>query len=238
MVDYRWIGNRMLGMHSRMQRIAFYDMDKTITQRATWTAFLTAYARNGRHRPWLIAGTIGPVILYLAKRIDRATLKERTQAIVMGASAPRATVESVADAFAADVVARNVRADALARIAADRAAGYRIVLATASYDFYVRAIAARLGIADVIATPSTVAGDRVIARIAGRNCYGPAKLAMVGDWMAAQGIARDDAHIRFYSDHVSDAPALDWADEGVAVSPHGPLRRLAAARGWRIEDWR
>lgn len=225
-------------MHSLMQRIAFYDMDKTITHRATWTAFLIAYARHGRHRPWLIAGTIAPVLRYLAKRIDRATLKERTQAIVMGAAAPVATVGAVADAFAADVVAGNVRADALARIAADRAAGYRIVLATASYDFYVRAIAGRLGIADVIATPSTVAGDRVIARIAGENCYGAAKLRMVEAWMAAQGIARADADVRFYSDHVSDAPALDWADEGVAVSPHGALRTLAQARGWRIEDWR
>ena len=32
-------------------------------------------------------------------------------------------------------------------------------------------------------------------------------------------------------------PAFEWADEPVAVNPHGKLRRLAEQRGWAIEDW-
>jgi phosphoserine phosphatase len=35
---------------------------------------------------------------------------------------------------------------------------------------------------------------------------------------------------------VSDQPAFEWADEPVAVNPHGKLGRLAEQRGWRIED--
>ena len=125
-----------------------------------------------------------------------------------------------------------------ARIAADRAAGYRVVLATACYDFYVRPIARALGIDDVIATPSTVEGDRLVARIAGENCYADAKLRMIEAWMAEEGIAREDAHVRFYSDHVSDAPTLDWADEPFAVNPHAALATLASEKGWPILDWR
>ena len=45
------------------------------------------------------------------------------------------------------------------------------------------------------------------------------------------------AHVRFYSDHASDAPVLLWSDEPVAVNPHDRLRRLAVTRGWRVEDW-
>ncbi len=56
--------------------------------------------------------------------------------------------------------------------------------------------------------------------------------------MAERGIARADAHVRAYSDHVSDAPLLAWADEGFAVNAHGPLRALAKERGWPILDWR
>jgi phosphoserine phosphatase len=44
-------------------------------------------------------------------------------------------------------------------------------------------------------------------------------------------------HVRFYSDHVSDRPAFEWADEPVAVNPHEKLRRLAEQRGWAIKDW-
>lgn len=221
-----------------MQRLAIYDMDKTITRRATWTPFLTHYARQ---HPWEgvgISAVPAPGLLYLLKLIDRARLKEMTQALVMGRRAKLASVEAAAETFGARIAAQEVYDEARARIAADRAAGYRIVLATASYDFYVRPIARALGIDDVIATPSTVVGDRVVARIAGENCYADAKLRMIQAWMVREGIAREEAHIRFYSDHVSDAPTLAWADEPFAVNPHGKLRAMAEERGWPVIDWR
>ncbi|MEO5938010.1 MAG: HAD-IB family hydrolase [Sphingomonas sp.] len=221
-----------------MHRLAIYDMDKTITSRATWTPFLASYAQR---RPWGVfplLATLGPAGLYLAKRIDRARLKEMTQALVMGRRADVKTTMAMAEKFAERIAAQDVRADARSRIADDKAAGYRVVLATASYDFYVRPIARALGIDDSIATPSTVEGDRLVARIAGENCYGAAKLRMIEAWMAEQKIARSDAQIRFYSDHVSDAPTLAWADEPFAVNPHAALRALAVEKGWAILDWR
>ncbi|MDB5677653.1 HAD family phosphatase [Sphingomonas bacterium] len=221
-----------------MQRLAIYDMDKTITRRATWTPFLRAYMRDQWWRGVPVPRVLVPALLYLFGGIDRARLKTRTQAIVMGMRAKRAIVDRVADRFANKIARSNVYADARSRIAGDKAAGYRVVLATASYDFYVRPIARALGIDDVVATPSTVEGDRLVARIAGENCYGPAKLRMIEAWMAGQGIARDDAHVRFYSDHVSDAPTLDWADEPFAVNPHAALAALAKEKGWPILSWR
>ena len=140
--------------------------------------------------------------------------------------------------FAKRIVAKGVYADARERIAADRAEGCRVVIATASYDFYVRSIAAQLGIDEIIATRSTVEDDRMLPRIAGENCYGPAKLRMIEAWMAGQGIARDDAHVRFYSDHVSDAPTFEWADEPFAVNPHPALLKLATEKGWPVLRWR
>jgi HAD superfamily hydrolase (TIGR01490 family) len=221
-----------------MQRLAIYDMDKTITRRATWTPFLTRYARE---KPWDgigLSATPGPVILYALKLIDRARLKELTQWLVMGRRPRVAEVERIAALFAEQVAAENVYAEARAQIAADRADRCRIVIATASYDFYVRPIAAALGIEDVVATRSTIEGDRMVPRITGENCYGPAKLRMIEAWLAAQGIQRGEANIRFYSDHVSDAPTLDWADEAFAVNPHKPLADLAQAKGWTVLDWR
>src|SRR4051794_35103195 len=115
-----------------MHRLAIYDMDRTITSRATWTPFLAAYARS---RPWDGIGfsaTPGPVILYTLKLIDRARLKEMTQALVMGRRADLRTATAIAEQFGAQVASEDVRDDARVRIAADKAAGYRVVLATAS----------------------------------------------------------------------------------------------------------
>lgn len=220
-------------------KLAIYDMDRTITHAPTWTPFLLSTARA--RAPWrllFVPAAAFVALGYVAKLIDRGRLKQSMQRMLLGGRLAPEAMRDAADAFAERVTTTGVFAGARARIAADKAEGYRLVLATASYRFYAAAIAARLGFDDVIATESEYSADGTLhARIAGENCYGPAKLRMIEAWLAGQGIDRADAHVRFYSDHVSDAPVLAWADEPFAVNAHGPLRALAKAKGWPVEDW-
>lgn len=220
-------------------QLAIYDMDRTVTRTGTYTPFLLHAAKA--LAPWrLIFAPLVPFAMfgYALKLIDRRTLKEICQRLLIGGRIPRAKLGPATESFADFVVATNIHPGALRQIAEDKAAGRRLVLATASYRFYVTPIAARLGFDDVVATGSVAGLDDIIhARIDGDNNYGPAKLRLVEAWLAAQGIARHDAHIRFYSDHVSDAPVLEWADEPFAANPSRALRLLARKRGWRTVDW-
>ncbi|ODP39784.1 HAD family hydrolase [Sphingomonas turrisvirgatae] len=222
-----------------MRRLAIYDMDKTITRRATWTPFLihAAMARaRWRLALWPLAGVASAA--YLAKGISRARLKEVTHRLMIGRSIPPDELEALATAFAERVAASGLFADARARVEADRAAGWEPVLATASHGYYARAIAAKLGIGHVIATLARRdAAGNILPGLEGENCYGAGKLRMIEAWLAGDGLARADVQIRFYSDHVSDAPALEWADDAYAVNAHGPLRKLAKLRGWTVLDW-
>ena len=218
--------------------LAIYDMDRTVTRRATYTPFLLHCAV--RRAPWrlvFVPIVAASMLSYVLKLTDRARLKEINHRLLLGHVHPR-DLKPLVDGFAERQVARNVRPGALKAIARDRAEGRRLVLATASYRLYADAIAARLGFDDVIATGSIIGLDeRVHAKIDGDNCYGPAKLRMIAEWVEKSGLADKHGHVRFYSDHVSDAPAFEWADEAVAVNPHGKLRDLAGRRGWAIEDW-
>ena len=222
------------------QLLAIYDMDKTITHAPTWTPFLIHTTRTGG-APWRLA--LVPVAAlaaagYLARLMSRGRLKHIMQRMMLGKTLTPAQERRAAEAFADRVMRDGVFAAALRQIEADRAAGYRLVMATASYRFYVESIAERLGFDAVIGTESLRdANGHLLAGIDGENCYGPAKLAMIEAWMAREGIARADAHVRFYSDHVSDAPTFAWADEPFAVNAHGPLKLLAAAKGWPMPDW-
>jgi HAD superfamily phosphoserine phosphatase-like hydrolase len=220
-----------------MQRIAIYDMDRTITRFATFGPFL-AYAVP-RYRPWrmlLAPALIVTILAYALRLLDRAQLKEINLGLMLGRRIDAATLTRISAGFAGRTLARNVFRAALDRIDQDRADGCRIVIASASYNFYVSQIGRLLG-ADVVATRATMAGGDIDPKIDGENCYGEAKLAMVTDWLKLQSIRRDSVHIRFYSDHASDAPCLAWADEGFAANPHGRLRALAGTRGWTIIDW-
>lgn len=218
--------------------LAIYDMDRTVTRRATYTPFLLHCAV--RRAPWrlvFVPIVAASMLSYVLKLIDRARLKEINHRLLLGHVHPR-DLKPLVDSFAGRQLMRNVRPGALEAMARDRADGRRLVLATASYRLYADAIADRLGFDDVIGTGSIIGLDeRVHAKIDGDNCYGPAKLKMIADWVEKSGLKGKHGHVRFYSDHVSDAPAFEWADEAVAVNPHGKLRRLAEQRGWRIEDW-
>lgn len=222
-----------------MSDLAIYDMDRTVTRRATYTTFLVHCAV--RRAPWRLVFL--PLVLlsmlaYVARLIDRATLKEINHRLLLGGQIHPRELKPLVDSFADKQVEANIRPGARKAIARDKEQGRRVVLATASYRLYADAIAERLGFDDVIGTGSIIGLDeRVHAKISGENCYGPAKLRMIADWVEKSGLTGVHGHVRFYSDHVSDSPAFEWSDEPVAVNPHGKLRRLAEQRGWTIEDW-
>jgi HAD superfamily hydrolase (TIGR01490 family) len=223
-----------------MHKLAIYDMDKTITAAPTWTRFLVAAAKA--RAPWRLAlfPAVGVAGLgYVLKLIDRAGLKQFSQKLLLGQALTADEMTRVAEAFAEHEVAHGVLHGARERIAADRAEGYRLVMATASHSYYAAAIGRLLGFDDVIATEARRDGQgRILSLIEGDNCYGHVKLHRIESWMAGQGIPRGSANIRAYSDHVSDAPLLGWADKGYAVNAHGPLQKLAAEKGWPLLDWR
>jgi HAD superfamily hydrolase (TIGR01490 family) len=216
---------------------AIYDMDRTVTRHATYTPFLLHCAL--RRAPWrllLLPFVIASMLAYVLKLIDRGKLKEINHRLLLGHRRHPKELKPRVDSFAERTVARNVRPGAREAIARDKAEGRRVVMATASYRLYAEAIAYKLGFDDVIGTGSIIGLDeRVHAKIDGENCYGPAKLRMVEEWLSKSGFER--GHIRFYSDHASDAPVFEWADEAVAVNPHARLARLAITRGWAVEDW-
>lgn len=220
--------------------IAIYDMDKTVTRRATYNGFLLHMAWN--KAPWRLF--LSPLLgvgltLYALKLWDRRRLKEFSQRLLIGRRVSPAKFARYLESHAELVVGKNVYPQLRERVTKEKAAGYRHVMATASYRLYVEAIASRLGFEHVIATDlSTDSSGHVLARTDGHNCYDAAKLDKVKAWMAAQGLNREHCHIRAYSDHVSDAPLLAFADEAFATNPHKPLAEMARANGWEIIDWR
>ena len=217
--------------------LAIYDMDKTITRRPTYTPFLLHAAV--KRAPWrlLLLPFVGlSVLAYLLRAIDRAKLKEINHRLLIGSAVREQQLLPVVRSFAEKTLADNLRPGARQAIERDRAEGRMLVMATASYRFYAKAIGDALGFDHVIGT-GTKGGldDMIHASIEGYNCYGAAKLTMIEDWLKDAGLDRE--HVRFYSDHNSDAFAFEWADEPVAVNPDDDLRRIAAVRGYAVEDW-
>lgn len=215
--------------------ITIFDLDGTLTHKDTYRTYLTRYLAHHPVR-WptapLLAGAVG---LFALKLRSNHWLKRTFLSLILG-GAKRDNLASWNEDFANYAIQYLVRRDAIAAIKARREAGDRIVLATASPDLYVTALAHRLGIKDVIAT--RVAWDdrgRLTGDLDGENCYGPEKRRRVEAWLAEQKIQPD--HVTVYSDHQADLPLFDMADKAVAVSPTPKLAALARDRSITTEIW-
>ena len=215
--------------------ISVFDLDRTLTRRGTYTAFLLYAA--WRRAPWrllLAPLAISAFARHLFGSLKRKALKERLQALFLGKKVPRGEVARIADAFVKKI---RFHHDALQALEAERSAGRRILLATAANAFYVDAIARALRIDDIVCTGSTWEGEDLTPSIAGENCYGPEKLAMLKAYLREAGLEGQALHIRFFSDHPSDQPVFCWADEAFVVNPPRRFRAHAAAAGWMVLDW-
>ncbi len=229
----------MRGMIDPSDRLAIYDLDRTITSLPTWTPFLLFATRRLRPARFALLPAIGiAAVGRAAGLMHRDRLKEAMHRLLLGPATPPGQLDDVAEDFAEWIVRRHLRPGARAQLVTDRAEGRRIVIATAAHRFYAEPIARRLGVTDVVATSTRRdAAGRILPTLDGPNCYGAVKQAMIAAWFTGTGLDRATTHIRFYSDHASDQPTFDWVDEPVAVNPHAKLRTLAAARGWQVADW-
>lgn len=219
--------------------LSIFDLDRTLTILPTYTPFLFFAARS--RAPWrlLLLPLLLPVaILYALRLVPRRVMKQAMHRIALGGALPERDAARIADRFARRLVESGLHAEGVALIDRERRAGRRIVLATAAPHFYTAALARRLGIADVVASPSSWKGGCLVPAIDGANCYGADKRQMVEAFLHRAGIERGAAHIRFYSDHASDLPLFELCDEPVAVNPSRKMAAIAAARGWPVLDWR
>ncbi|MBX7200798.1 MAG: HAD-IB family hydrolase [Rhodospirillaceae bacterium] len=215
--------------------IAVFDLDRTVTRAATFTPFLFHCAGAlGRSRAGMVLAALPVLTGYGLGLKTRGEAKAGMLACSI-AGQERAAVARWARDFAGGWLTARVRPGARAAIARHRAAGDRLVMATAAFDFHARPFAEALGFDHLIATASVwdQAQGRDVLRpaLGGDNCHGAAKLAAV---RAYAGQARVAAA---YSDHHSDYELLRWADKGVAVNPTGRLRALSRAHGLGVEDW-
>ena len=208
-------------------RIAIYDLDRTLTRRATFTPFLLFAARKAA--PWRLLFAPVWILAMLAYRMgtmSRARLKLFGMRLLVGRRSRR-DLETLGAQFAAGVIeGRGLMPATIRLLEEDRADGARLVLATAAFDIYAAPFADLLGFDDVVAT-RWQGFDRVPD-----NCYADTKLASVSEQLPALG----QVHTRFVSDSFADAPLLDAVSDPIFAATSRRKAGKAAARNWRVID--
>jgi putative phosphoserine phosphatase / 1-acylglycerol-3-phosphate O-acyltransferase len=120
-------------------------------------------------------------------------------------------------------------------LAAFRADGHRLVLATTTPADLVEPFAGALGFDAVVATTYETKDGRYTGRLYDGFVWGTGKLKAVRAWADAHDIDLADCHA--CSDSVFDTPLLSSVGWPHAVNPDPSLTVIATARRWPVEHW-
>lgn len=145
-------------------------------------------------------------------------------------------VAHVVEPFVEEVIEPIFYSDATRCLATHRAAGDRILLISASAHFLVSAIAARLGIQEVLAIDLEQQHGGYSGNTQGVLTYREGKVTRLQAWLQEHGESLDGAY--FYSDSRNDLPLLQLVSQPLAVNPDPVLQQYAEQSGWPILSWR
>ena len=219
---------------NHVRDIAIFDLDHTLSKRDTYLQFLilflTAHPLNTMRCVFLPMA----VLMHKLHLRDNSWLKEKFLRAVAGGSRID-HVNAFSEAFAKKIVQSGLHASAQARIEQHRHNNDYLILASASFDFYVIPIARLLGFDETICTRAEWdTSDRLTGQIVGNNCYGEFKKTVTEKVLAS---LCPHGKVTIYSDHHSDLPVLSLASYAVAVNPTAKLRTIAVSSNITIEHW-
>lgn len=219
----------------RREEIAFFDVDHTISRRATALAFILVCMRRGHIKWWYLAGAPFLFVFYRLFNLKMDFLYEFSLPKLFGVS--RAEFEDIArDAFER-YLRKNLYPGALREMDELRRRGVRVILATSTPFEAVYPLAQHCGISatDVIATQFAYTDGIFDGKLIGVPVYSRYKCSIIRTFVQRSG--SDLQLCSFYSDSVHDLPLLELVGHPVAANPDFRLARIARKRGWSIKDF-
>lgn len=144
-------------------------------------------------------------------------------------------VDHLVEPWVEDFIEPIIYSEACTVIANHRAAGDRILVISASGTHLVKAIAARIGIDEVLGIELDVKHGVYTGATSGVLTYREGKVTRLLEWLAAEGETLEGAS--FYSDSRNDLALLLKVDNPHVVNPDAMLREHAEKAGWPIHNW-
>jgi phosphatidylglycerophosphatase C len=209
-----------------------FDLDGTLTRRATLWPYLAGFLRRHPARiPRLVRAL--PALARFAWRRDRGELKSALIRAALG-GVERAELDAWTPQFVATLLERGLFDEARAVLEAHRRHGDSLALLSASPDLYVPAIALALGFAESLCTGVEWRGDRLVGGLVTPNRRGAEKVRCLGVLRQLHPELESVA----YGNAESDLAHLALADRGVLVNGSARARRRAARLGVACRTWR
>ncbi|HUE60358.1 MAG TPA: HAD-IB family hydrolase [Acidimicrobiales bacterium] len=212
---------------------AFFDLDKTVIDRASIMAFAGHFRREGLvTRRALARGACNQLVYKHRGASARRLEKVRRSVLAVTKGWDRSQVRRIVVEALAEAVDPITYVEARELIDRHIAEGRRVYLVSAAPAEIVEPIAERLGVHEAVASVARVDAEGRYTGELERYVYASAKAEAVTEIARRDGIDLSASYA--YSDSATDVPMLEAVGHPVAVNPDRNLRQAAIERGWEV----
>ena len=216
-------------------RVAVFDLDGTVTRRDTYVDFLLYTLAKRPARLVCLPALAWYLLVHKLGMQSNHWLKARYLGAVAGGLS-KGQLAEICENFVSRTRAKNIKQPALDELARLRHEGYVLVLATASFGFYVRNLSAALKFDEVLCTEALFDdNDELTGELDGKNCIGVEKARRIAVLLSERGWSKVELG---YSDSKVDLPMLEMADRALVVDPSVSTQKVAVEKGFEILWWR
>ena len=220
----------------RYMEAAFFDLDKTVIDRASIAAFGRPFLKGGLINRRLVARAALSQLIYLYFGADEERLvRVRESMLAVTKGWDRAQVRQIVRETMLQTMEPIMYAEALELMELHRAAGHRVYLVSASPEEIVLPLADLLGVDGAICSRGEVDEQGCYTGRMAFYAYGESKATAMRELAARTGL--DLSSSSAYSDSATDLPMLEAVGRPVAVNPDRALGKIAVERGWEVRHF-
>jgi HAD superfamily hydrolase (TIGR01490 family) len=221
-----------------MPRIAFFDVDNTITRGST----LYFLGKGMYNRGFFTKRDIGAWVL--ANIRFRMTGTEKSEVISRFQKAATdfigghdvKEIRIIGEQIYSEFVSPSIWQGTIELAKEHLSSGDEVWLVTASPEDFANLIAERLGFTGAIGTKAEIKDGKYTGNLNGKLLHGKEKAIAITELTKARGINLHDCFA--YSDSHNDLPLLSAVGHPRAINPDAKLRIIAFAQSWPVHDFR
>ncbi len=218
----------------KTKHLTLFDLDHTllpIDSDQSWGRFTTQVGWTSKE-DFLVKNEAfyqdycrGELDIHAYVRFATQTIRDKGEALS----------NAMRERFIQEVIAPQIKPQALSLVSEHQARGEEVVIITATNEWVTRPIADLFGVRELIALQlSRDPSGWITGESEGTPTLGAGKLTRLQQWLTERGSSLSDFKTTFYSDSINDAPLLGAVNFPVATNPDDALRALATQNGWPI----
>jgi HAD superfamily hydrolase (TIGR01490 family) len=221
-----------------MSRIAFFDVDNTLTRGST----LYFLGRGMYNRGFFNKRDVGAWVLanirFRMTGTEKSEVIERFQKsatdFIVGHKVDE--IRIIGEEIYSEFVSPSLWGGTMALAKKHLEAGDEVWLVTASPQDFAELIADKLGFTGALGTRAETKDGKYTGNLIGNLLHGKEKARAVLDLVNSRNIEIKDCFA--YSDSHNDLPLLESVGHPNAINPDAKLRIISFSSGWPVHDFR